>query len=118
MTTQQHTGKQGEDLAEQWLRLRGHEILDRNWRYGHLELDIVTLHHDRVHIIEVKTKRGGPGVRPEEEVRQTKLRRLITAASAYMRINKVKYPMRIDVLAIRLYGKNEVEYFYIEDVYM
>ncbi len=112
------TGRQGEELAEQWLKLHGHLILDRNWRYGHLELDIVTLLDDRVHVIEVKTKRGGPGIRPEEEVRQTKLRRLITAASAYKRVRNIKCPLIIDVLAIRLDRDGDVEYFLIEDVYM
>lgn len=112
------TGRQGEALAEQWLRQKGHDILDRNWRYGHLELDIVTMYGGRLHVIEVKTKRGGPGTRPEEEVRPEKLRRLMRAASAYIRINKVKCPLRIDVLAIRMEKGKDPEFFYIEDVYM
>lgn len=36
-------GKQGEDEVCQYLIRHGHTILDRNWRYGHLEIDIVTL---------------------------------------------------------------------------
>lgn len=118
MRAHHHTGRQGEALAEHWLRLRGHEILDRNWRFGHLELDIVTMHEGRLHVVEVKTKRGGSDVRPEEEVRPTKLRRLLKAAGAYVRLKGVKCPMRIDVLAIRLDLDGDIEFFLIEDVYM
>ena len=113
-----HTGRQGEALAAHWLRLRGHRILDRNWRYGHLELDLVTHSDGKLHVIEVKTKRGEHGVRPEEEVRPAKLRRLLKAADAYVRQKGVTCPMRIDVLAIRLGKDGEMEFFLIEDVYL
>ena len=112
------TGKQGEALAAHWLTIRGHRILDRNWRVGHLELDIITLHEGKLHVIEVKTKRGNKGVRPEEEVRPTKLRRLLRAADAYVRQKGSTWPLRIDVLAIRLGRDGEMEFFLIEDVYL
>ena len=36
-------GRKGEEEASQYLTRLGHRILARNWRGGHLELDIVTL---------------------------------------------------------------------------
>ena len=34
-------GRQGEDIACRYLESIGHTILERNWRSGHLEIDIV-----------------------------------------------------------------------------
>ena len=36
-------GRRGEEEASRYLTRLGHRILARNWRGGHLELDIVTL---------------------------------------------------------------------------
>ncbi len=36
-------GKAGEDVACSLLRSMGHIILERNWRSGHLEIDIISL---------------------------------------------------------------------------
>ena len=49
-------GKHGEDDVCQFLIERGHTILDRNWRSGHLEIDIVTLAPDGIHFVEVKSR--------------------------------------------------------------
>ena len=34
-------GGRGEDAAVEWLRERGFYIVERNWRIGHLEIDII-----------------------------------------------------------------------------
>ena len=36
----QTIGKVGEDLAEEFLVNKGYEIIQRNYRYGHGEIDI------------------------------------------------------------------------------
>lgn len=35
------TGNIGEELAEKYLRSLGYEILEKNWRYGKNEIDII-----------------------------------------------------------------------------
>ena len=35
-------GRLGEDIACRYLENLGHTILDRNWRWGHLEIDIIS----------------------------------------------------------------------------
>ena len=38
----QSLGRLGEDMACRFLQGRGHAILERNWRSGHLEIDIIS----------------------------------------------------------------------------
>ena len=50
------TGRTGEDAACRYLTEQGHTILERNWRSGHLEIDIISLAPDgRLQLI------GNPG---------------------------------------------------------
>ena len=50
-------GKKGEDIACRLLEEKGHTILERNWRSGHLEIDIISLDQDGIHFVEVKAYR-------------------------------------------------------------
>ena len=63
---------QGEELAVAWLRAHGFIIMDRNWRMGRYELDIVAARGDRVHFVEVKLRREGGLTRPEEAMTPAK----------------------------------------------
>ena len=50
-------GRLGEDIACDLLRKMGHTILERNYRNGHLEIDIISIDADGIHFVEVKTRR-------------------------------------------------------------
>lgn len=83
-TKQQIIGARGEEEACSWLTGEGHRILRRNWRAGHLELDIVTLKGNVLHVIEIKTRSAGAPVPPEVNVGYDKRRRMVSAASAFL----------------------------------
>ena len=51
-------GRHGEDLVCRFLMESGHCILERNFRCGHLEIDIITLDRNGIHFVEVKTRRA------------------------------------------------------------
>ncbi len=78
-------GKLGEDEACMYLMDNGHTILQRNWRSGHLEIDIVTMDQDGIHFVEVKTRRPPMSAAPQDSVNPTKQIRLATAAARYLR---------------------------------
>ena len=49
-------GIQGEDIAIQHLRTKGYDILDKNWRSGHKEIDIIARKDDTIVFVEVKAR--------------------------------------------------------------
>ena len=59
----QKTGAFGEQVTADFLKQRGDEILDRNWRVREGEIDLVSLSSDGIfHFIEVKTRSSRPTV--------------------------------------------------------
>lgn len=82
-TQKQIIGQRGEEEASSWLTGEGHRILRKNWRAGHLELDIITIKDNILHVVEVKTRSAGAPVRPEVNVGFDKQRRMVSAAQAF-----------------------------------
>ena len=81
-------GKQGEDIACRLLEGMGHTILARNWRSGHLEIDIISLDSTGIHFVEVKTRRLNVQAPPEENVNRAKQRRIASAAGRFLKSGK------------------------------
>ena len=112
------TGILGEQLADKFLVKKGFTILNKNWRQGHWEIDIIAAKDDFLHFIEVKTRRSTKFGNPEESVSKTKLRNLIKAAevycSAYPNLKKISF----DILSILILENQPPDYFFIEDVYV
>ena len=50
------TGFLGENIGAAYLQEKGYEILARNWRYKHLEIDLIASYNGHLHIVEVKTR--------------------------------------------------------------
>lgn len=57
MAKHNDTGLLGEQAAVDLLTAKGYAIVDRNWRCGRMEIDIVAQRADRLVIVEVKTDR-------------------------------------------------------------
>ncbi|MDY6277767.1 MAG: YraN family protein [Bacteroidales bacterium] len=78
------TGKRGEAAVAGFLAAKGHKIVARNWRSGHLELDIVSLDGSGLHFVEVKTRTSSDIAAPQENVGAVKQRRLAEAAKRFL----------------------------------
>jgi putative endonuclease len=74
-------GETGEQLACDFLETRGHQILDRNWHSGHLELDIVSEGPDGLHFVEVKARTAPVTSTVLDQVNVVKQKRITAAAS-------------------------------------
>ena len=116
MARHNDTGKAGEDLAIPWLIQRGYCILHRNWRHRNWEVDVIASKGNRLHIIEVKTRRSTNFGYPEDNFSDAKMRSLINAAEEYMESDERWTQLQFDILSITINGLH-VEYFLIEDVY-
>jgi putative endonuclease len=94
-------GRDGEDLAVRYLLDRGMEVVERNWRCEHGEIDVVAVDGDYLVVCEVKTRRSLAFGEPVEAVTRAKAARLRRLAAAYVRGHETgSARMRIDVLGI------------------
>ena len=51
-------GQISEDRAAAYLMARGYTIRERNWRFGHKEIDIIAQKHGTLAIVEVKARKN------------------------------------------------------------
>lgn len=100
MINNQEIGKIGEDLAVNYLANKGYQILERNWRSGHKEIDIIALDGETLVSVEVKTRKSELFGEPEIAVGMMKQRMLIWAADAYVRYKQLNVDVRFDIISI------------------
>ena len=111
-------GKTGEDLAAQFLAAKGYQLLHRNWRYSHYEIDIIAINGERLHFVEVKMRSSKKYGFPEEAVTKKKFQRLLQAADEFLYQHPQYRHVQYDILAIHQYRNEAPVYFLIEDVYI
>ena len=110
-------GKRGEDVACRFLKSMGHRIVARNYRTGHLEIDIISTDGNGVHFVEVKSRMAPIAAAPEDNVTPLKQRKIAQAALKFLHGKKAvlesKFPdVHFDVAAIVFNkGKEDVEWF-------
>ena len=109
-------GKAGEDEVCKFLISKGHTILDRNWRCGHLEIDIISLAPDGIHFAEVKSRTAPVQGEPEDAVNAAKQRHVANAARRDIALNRSKMVAELeiwfDVASVVFYGGDvRINYF-------
>lgn len=96
-------GDRGEDIAADLLEKDGYEIIERNYRYGHGEIDIVAKKNNILVFVEVKTRKNLEFGPPELAITKNKQRQIRKIAEAYIFENTSSgMDCRIDVIAILL----------------
>ena len=101
-------GRRGENIACSLLESMGHTILERNWRSGHLEIDIISYDAAGIHFVEVKTRRESVQAPPQENVDRRKQNRIAHAAQSFLRSGKGRpfgsHECVFDVVAVTFCG--------------
>jgi len=119
MATHNDLGKWGEELAAEFLLHKGYIILDRDWKSGHRDIDIIAADGDVVVFVEVKTRRNNYFGEPEDAVNYMKLRNLRAAVNHYVKYKHIYNEIRFDVVSIigsPEGGEPEIKHF--EDISM
>lgn len=110
-------GKSGEILAANWLLKKGYCIVEKNWKLGHLEIDLIATKGEWLHFIEVKTRSSVQWGHPEESVNYQKFNRWRKAAQGYLSQQRKFRWIQFDIIAITLQGKDDYQLDFFEDVY-
>jgi len=77
-------GIEGERRAADYLARRGYRIIERNVRYGGVEVDLIVGRGTLVVFVEVKARRSKRFGPPHSAVDEAKQARLLRAASAWL----------------------------------
>ena len=117
MAEHNELGKMGEDLAVQYLTDKGYEILERNWRNIHKEIDIIAKEGDDLVIVEVKARQTDEYGEPDIAVTKRKQRMLIAAANAYITRKGLDVETRFDIVSI-VFKDGEPVIEHIEDAFL
>ena len=93
-------GKQGEQIATDYLREKGYKIIARNWRYKHKEVDIIAFDNDILVVVEVKTRTSSGWEHPRECITPSKIRFLVHATEEFVQKNMIDNKIRFDVVSV------------------
>ena len=111
----------GEKEAAAILEQKGFRIVERNWRMGHLEVDLIAESRKEIVFAEVKARTSTFGDKmPEEYVDENKRKRMVAAANAYIKYHKTEKQPRFDIIGIIVDAQtNEVTYRnHLENAFM
>lgn len=96
----QQRGRLGEELAALYLTRHEYHLLDRNWRIGHLEVDLIADYYGEIVFVEVKTRSSETPHSAFDAVDHTKKVRLVRAARAYLNQRHIDAPCRFDIITV------------------
>ena len=78
-------GVLGERLAARHLESSGYAVIERNFRFGHREIDLIVRRGETVAFVEVKTRKGRGYGHPLEAITALKRREVERVARHWLR---------------------------------
>jgi putative endonuclease len=123
LAARQVLGERGERVAERFLAAKGWQILDRRYRSGHRDIDLIvevpgaSASERTVAFVEVKSRISANFGGPLGAVHWRKQRELVKAARDWMgRFHRVGNSYRFDVVGV-VFGSPEPEVVHIENAF-
>jgi len=109
-------GKEGENLASDFLKKKGFEIIARNFRYKRSEIDLIVKKNNWLVFVEVKMRSSDAYGYPEDFVDRKKATNIIEGAEEYTYQQNWQGNVRYDIVSIReQHGEKEI--VHIEDAF-
>jgi putative endonuclease len=93
-------GKEGEQIATDFLVKKGYAIAYRNYRYLKAEIDIIAVKDDIVSIVEVRSRSSDFLENIAETITPKKIKLLVMAADYYMLSSDLDLEVRFDIITI------------------
>jgi putative endonuclease len=110
-------GKLGERIAERWLRQRGWHVVERRFRNGRRDIDLVVRRESTVAFVEVKARKGDDFGGPVEAVHWRKQRELKRSAQVWIdRHGQPPEDYRFDIVGVLVSG-DRVRVRHIQDAF-
>ncbi|MFZ4262404.1 YraN family protein [Sphingobacterium sp. HJSM2_6] len=100
-------GDKGEEMAVLFLKKLGYEIIELNWRYKKLEVDIIALDQQDLVFVEVKVRSNASHVLISDLISEHQQENLARAAESYMMEKGYEGQIRFDFL---FYINNKLHY--------
>lgn len=106
-----NTGNRGENLAAEFLQRNGYELVARNYRYKHAEIDLIVKRNNVLVFVEVKTRSSSSFGEPEAFVDSKKAAKIFEGAEQYTYENNWNGNIRFDIVSVKSGPKPEVVHF-------
>jgi putative endonuclease len=116
MTNKIKAGIEGENKAADFLVQRGYELLARNYRHKHAEIDLIVRKDNLLVFVEVKMRTSSAFGEPESFVNEKKASKIIEGAEHYIFENNWQGNIRFDIVSVKP-GKHEIEITHFEDAF-
>ena len=126
MVSNLETGRWGESAAEKYLSGKGYQIIARNVRTSHGEIDLIARHESEQQargysgaeiepvlvFVEVKTRTGSLFGPPEVAVNRRKQEHMLASAQAYLQSHpEIDLDWRVDVISVQIRPDREQPVF-------
>ena len=94
-------GEIGEKIANKYLVENGYQIIKKNFRCKQGEIDIIAKDKNEIVFVEVKTRKHGTLIKPEEYVDKFKINHIRNCATHYIQHNNLEeYDISFDIISI------------------
>lgn len=103
-------------MAARFLIDKGFEIVERNYRYKRLEIDLIVKKDNWLIFVEVKLRSSDAYGYPEDFVDYKKAKNIVDGAEQYTYDKNWQGNVRYDIVSIRL-QKDQTEIVLIEDAF-
>ena len=121
MKNRQQKGLDGEEIAAEYLKAQGYDLLEHRYRFGHKEIDLIARKDDLIIFVEVKNRRSDSFGPANLSLTPRKQRNLIAAAEGYLLEKELiedRQQFRFDVILLHPPGNDgDVRLEHITDAF-
>ncbi len=100
MAIHNELGKKGELIAINFLKNKGYQILETNYRYRRSEIDIIASYKKELIIVEVKSRRNAFFGTPQSFVSPNQIKNIIKVANTYVLSHDIDLEVRFDIIGV------------------